>query len=121
MVKIILGEKKNVERKGMAHRGVEARKITVYYILESLDNQWGINTYELVDEKKDKTLEIDGKYYKPVAYEDSKYYTNIFNAMDGYMKMRMLKPDKDITSIKELYVEMLSLKKEAERLYGLIK
>lgn len=120
MVKIILGEKKNVDRKGMAHKGIEARNITVYYVLESLDIQWQLSTYELVDESTDRTLEIDGKHYKPISYETTKYYSTPFNAINGYLKLRMLKPNKDITSLKELYNEMLELKKEAEKLYGLV-
>ena len=120
MVKIILGSKNNVERKGMAHRGVEARKVTVYYILESLDIQWSLATYELVEEETDRAIEIDGKYYKPIAYETTKYYSDPIDVINRYLKIRLLKPDKEITSLKELYNEMLELKKEAKRLYGLL-
>ena len=120
MTKIILGTKKNVDRKAMAHKGVDARKITVYYILESLDTQWQLATYELVEEDGDRTIEIDGKYYKPVSYETNKYYSDPIDAINKYIKLRMLKPDKEINSLKELHKEMLMLKEEAKRLYGLI-
>jgi hypothetical protein len=119
MVKIVLGKKLNIERRGMVAKGIEARKVDVYYILESLPDQFQIATYEMVDEN-DKALEIDGKYYKPISYENNKYFGSVFEAMKGYLKMRQLKPNRDITSLQELHKEMELLKKEAEQLYGLV-
>jgi hypothetical protein len=121
MVKIVLGCKKGIERKGMVSKGIEARKVNVYYVLESLPDQFQIATYEMVNEETDKTLEIDGKYYKPISYENSKYYGTVFEAIKGYHKMRLLKPDRDITSLQELYKEMEMLKVEAEQMYGLVE
>lgn len=120
MIKIVLGAKHGVNRKAMIAKGIEARDVTVYYILQNEDLAFSITTYEKIEEETDKTLEINGEYYKPIAYESPKYFTTVFNAIEGYVKMRQLKPDKDITSLKELYTELLELKKEAERLYGLI-
>ena len=42
------------------------------------------------------------------------------DVINRYLKIRLLKPDKEVTSLKELYNEMLELKKEAKRLYGLL-
>lgn len=121
MIKIILSVKKDVFRKGMVAKNIPDRKIDIYYILESDSLQFMLGTYEKVEESGDRILEINGEYYKPNTYETTRYFSSIPNAISAYLNMRQKQPDKDITSLKEMYEYLDELKKEAEKLYGMYK
>lgn len=121
MIKIILGVKKNVFRKGMAAKNIPDRNIDIYYILESDALNFILSTYEKVEENGDRVLEIDGEYYKPNSYGTTRYYSTIPSAINGYLNERQKQPDKTITSLLDLYKYINDLKVEAEKLYGLYK
>lgn len=121
MVKIILGVKKNVFRKGMKAKDIPERNIDIYYIITTDSLNFILSTYEKVEEDGDRILEINGEYYKPNTYENPKYYSDIPNAIKGYLTLRQKQPDRDITNVLDLYKYLEELKKESERLYGLHK